>query len=81
MNNTNTSNNNINPILLASIIKYAARTIHQSYSTITTEHAFYMAVGEAEVQFNTDLDIKLTEEIRGRIEEIVNGDKVNAVLI
>lgn len=48
-------------MLLTKIKERAAQIVFQSYNTITEEDAFYMAIGEAEVEFDCDLDFTYKE--------------------
>lgn len=45
-------------MLKTKINERAAQIVHESYGTVTKEDAFYMAVGEAEVEFDCDIDVK-----------------------
>ena len=44
--------------------------MYLSYGNISVEEAFGYAVGEAEAEFDTDLNIELTEDIKVLIKEI-----------
>lgn len=52
-------------------IERAAEIIYQSYNTVTVEDAFYMAIGEAEVEFDTDIDMKFNPAIETQINNKV----------
>jgi hypothetical protein len=49
------------------IVERAVHILYQSYNTITVEDAFCMAVGDAEIEFNTDIDLKLNADLRNQI--------------
>ena len=60
-----------NSLLQAQIIKRAAQIIFQSYNTILVEDAFYMAVGEAEVEFDTDIKITFNDSFENQINSMI----------
>jgi hypothetical protein len=54
------------------ICECAALLLFQSYNRITLEDAFEMAIGEAEVYFNSDITVTLTSEHKDLIEHELN---------
>ena len=58
-----------NQLLNSKLINLTARIMYQSYNTIAVDDAFCMAIGEAEVEFDCDINVKLTEEIKNKIQE------------
>ncbi|GFN32555.1 hypothetical protein [Paenibacillus xylaniclasticus] len=56
------------------IIDRAVAIMFQSYNTVLPEQAFCVAIGEAEVKFDTDLDYKYTSEIETQL--MIRLDKV-----
>jgi hypothetical protein len=55
------------------ICECAALLLFQSYNRITLEDAFEMAIGEAEVYFNSDITVTLTSEHKYLIEQELNN--------
>jgi hypothetical protein len=55
-------------LLETRICQLAVLYIYQSYNTITVDQAFCMASGEAEIEFNTDINIVLSDEYKQEIE-------------
>lgn len=60
-----------NSILSKKIIECAAHFMHLSYGSISVKDAFEFAVGEAEAEFDTDLNIEFNEDIKTLIEEFI----------
>lgn len=58
-------------MLETKVIERAAQIIFQSYNTVTTKDAFYMAIGEAEVEFDTDIDMKFNSKVENQINKKV----------
>lgn len=61
-----------NQILLDRIVELTAKIYHFNDGSIMVEDSFIMALGEAEVYFNTDLNMDLTEDIKIKINKKVD---------
>lgn len=56
-----------NKLLIEAISKAAAQILYANYDQVRIEDAFEMAVGEAEIEFDTDIKIKFDETIASQI--------------
>ncbi|WP_211750272.1 hypothetical protein [Paenibacillus sp. Marseille-Q4541] len=61
-----------NKFLDEKVVELAAKFMFQAYGAISASTAFDMAVGEAEVEFDTDIDAKFNDSYKKRIETLYN---------
>ncbi|RXZ78167.1 hypothetical protein EBB07_29370 [Paenibacillaceae bacterium] len=49
------------------IIERAASIVYDSYNSVFPEDAYVMAIGEAEIEFDTEFQFKFDERIKTKI--------------